>query len=547
MRLSEEILRIKEIMGSVISEASKIDILVNKLGLTQDNAEKIERICGKLSIIMVNKIRNHISDIIENNGEKDITNERISELLNDSLNRGHFFSTLTSIMDYIRVGLNGDMSTLKDFNFNGMYTKSVEWHNSLEVGQGKINYVEEYPIILDFREGGGDGFYWVNLQTNYSEEECERMGHCGRTGYGNTLYSLREYKTLPGGKYTLNESHLTASIGDDGTLYQLKGPKNSKPKEEYHNLILPLFYVLGGEGEEYDYLIRGFGSEYASQLDFKISDLGENTIKSLYSDRPELFESPRLMRKLINMGIIEKPNINYVVKFDIEPSDVDDFIDGNYVVSQRGVTNTKSDGTTYRTTIKYYMFESILEGDLWEFINDDWGDDWKSGLEYYVDSKNENEIEEIIRIIAFEKNPKIIEEDFNELSLEEKIEEYDDDWEIRGRISNSLSDARTSAYINYCYNLLKDCLEELGEVLKMDDSGVTLVVDTEKYFDINTLSDERYDDLIHDCGGEDIPCMFKEMLGEEIEKPTFSISDYYEPDVDDGGFNEILSDRLSEI
>ena len=81
----------------------------------------------------------------------------------------------------------------------------------------------------------------------------------------------------------------------------------------------------------------------------------------------------------------------------------------------------------------------------------------------------------------------------------------------------------------------------------MDDSGVTLVVDTEKYFDINTLSDERYDDLIHDCGGEDIPCMFKEMLGEEIEKPTFSISDYYEPDVDDGGFNEILSDRLSEI
>lgn len=543
MRLSEEILRIKEIMGSVISEESKIDMLVSKLGLTQDNAEKIERICGKLSFILVNKLRNYISDSWRSNGEKDITNEGISELLNDSLNRNHFFSILTSIMDYIRVGLNGDMSTLKDLNFNGMYTRSLIWHDSLEVGQGKINYVEEYPIILDFREGSGDGFYWVDLQTNYSEEECERMGHCGRTGSGNNLYSLREYKTLPGGKYTLNKSHLTASIGN-GTLYQLKGPKNSKPKEEFHEYILPLFYV---EDEDGDYLIRDFGSEYASQSDFKISDLGEKTIKSLYSDRPELFESPRLMRKLINMGIIEKPNINYVVKFDIDPSDVDDFVDGDYVIRQKNVSNPRSDGSTFKRTIKYYMFESILSGNLWEYINDDWGYDWESGLEYYVDSKNEKDIDEIIRRIAFENDPEIIEEDFDELSLEEKIKEYDDDWGIKGAISGSLSDARTSAYIDYCDNLLKDCLGELGEVLKMDDSGVTLVVDTEKHFDINTLSDERYDDLIHDCGGEDIPCMFKEMLGEEIDKPNFSISDYYEPDPFAGGFNEILSDRLSEI
>ena len=73
-------------------------------------------------------------------------------------------------------------------------------------------------------------------------------------------------------KYKLNKSHLTAAIGDDGILYQLKGPKNSKPKDEFHKYIEPIFYVLGGSGEEEDYLIQGFGSEYNSEDDFKLSD-----------------------------------------------------------------------------------------------------------------------------------------------------------------------------------------------------------------------------------------------------------------------------------
>jgi hypothetical protein len=115
------------------------------------------------------------------------------------------------------------------------------------------------------------------------------MGHCGRTGRGNNLFSLRETIKLPGGKYTLNRSHLTASISDEGILYQLKGPKNSKPKAEFHEYIVPLFFMLGGGGEEHDYYINGFGSEYASNLDFKLSDLPEESIKVLYRDRPELF------------------------------------------------------------------------------------------------------------------------------------------------------------------------------------------------------------------------------------------------------------------
>ena len=106
-----------------------------------------------------------------------------------------------------------------------------------------MDYEEKHPIILDFRNQNGIGYYWVDLETYNSPEECERMGHCGRSSKGRLL-SLRSYRLYPGTDIKLNKSHLTAAIGDDGIMYQLKGPKNSKPKEEYHPYILPLFDMM---------------------------------------------------------------------------------------------------------------------------------------------------------------------------------------------------------------------------------------------------------------------------------------------------------------
>jgi hypothetical protein len=126
---------------------------------------------------------------------------------------------ITEIMDWVRVGLDGNLGEFKNLNLKELSLQAKKWHDSLEMGQAKINYEEKNPIIMDFRNKKGEGFYWVNLQTNNSPEECERMGHCGRTGSNNVLYSLREVKKLPNGKYTINKSHLTASIGKDGTFF----------------------------------------------------------------------------------------------------------------------------------------------------------------------------------------------------------------------------------------------------------------------------------------------------------------------------------------
>jgi hypothetical protein len=441
-------------------------------------------------------------------------------------------------MDWIRVGLDGNVKPFKNLQLDELAKKSKEWHDSLGLGEGDINYVEKNEIIKDFRDENGNGFYWADLNTKDSKEESERMGHCGRSSYGY-IYSLRETKPI-NNKYTINRSHLTTAIGTDGIMYQLKGPKNSKPKEEYHQYILPLFYVLGGEGEEDDYLVQGFGTEYASQQDFKLSDLPEDVIRDLYENRPELFEGRAMMRKLADMGIIDAPNYDYNITLKLDPDDVGTYVDGDYVYRRYKKKVTTPAGNEYDKTIEVTMFELILAGETYEFWDQD-GSDWSSALNYYVDDKNQTEIRTMLRALA-EREEEFIEEDFNEKNLEELIEEYDDNYDIRHAIGNAQSNAEADEYGNYLYRLLKDGLEEYGTVEQMNDEGVILKVDVSKY--ISEVGEVEFDEFLEKCD-DDIRCAFNEMVLEDyIEKPKWNPDDRWYPDVNEGYFNEILSDYL---
>jgi hypothetical protein len=414
--------------------------------------------------------------------------------------------------------------------------KSKEWHDSLDIGTGDINYVENNPIVLDFRDENGDGFYWADLQTGNSTEECDRMGHCGRSSFG-TLYSLREVKTL-NPKYRINKSHVTASIGEYGILYQMKGVKNSKPKDEYHQYILPLFYVLGGGGEEEDYLIQGFGTEYASERDFKLSDLGNDVIIDLYKNRPELFDTRSLQRKLVELGLIEEPDIDYNIKLEISPEDVGDYVDGDYVISRRKVKKRTPAGSEYETTIETKLFETILSGDSWELWES--GDiDWKQIVEYNLNEKNGEKIREIIRESEGD------EKDLDDRSIEELIEDFDHNWEIRSALTNAYSNMEADSYVNYLYDTLRDCLVEYGSIEKMDDTGVILNIDVAPF--IRYIDEDVLDDRLEHCN-DDYRCLFIELVGDEyIEKPKFRTNDYWYPDVDYNNFNEVASEYLNDV
>ena len=184
-------MKLINVAKTLILEASAKDVLVNKLKLSDEAADFFVERCGKLAVIMVNKIIKSEKETLDTLDMNDVFTS--AESLNKTYRR--YYTKLASIMDWIRVGLNGNLGEHKNDNFETLFNESVKWHNELGVGDGEYNYNEENDIILDFRDSDGMGFYWVDLGTSRCTEEQKRMGHCASTR-GDTLYSLRETKRI---------------------------------------------------------------------------------------------------------------------------------------------------------------------------------------------------------------------------------------------------------------------------------------------------------------------------------------------------------------
>ena len=540
MSLNEEIKKIRQIISSsiLIIESSKVKILTDKIGFTEDFAKDLYHICGTFSVILGNKIIDWATIALKKPDSSPPEKLTVVKYLNDVGLTRPWKENLQEIIDFVRVGLNGNFSSLKNDSIDEMRKKAKKWHDSLGGGTAKINYVETHPILLDFRDKNGLGFYWANLETNDSREECERMGHCGRTASGNIIYSLREVIKIPGSKYSINKSHLSASISKGGTLFQLKGPTNSKPKDVYQKFITPLFYALNDTEDENDFLIQDFGTEYASDRDFKLQDLPNDTLIDLYKNRPELFESRRLQRLLNKLGVIDTPKINFNIKIEIDPSRIDEYVTGGWIVSR---PRKNKEGKTVGRTVD--IFETILSGDIWD-IYDGYNDNnrWSDILDYYIDNNNEKLIWEKVKILSEKNDIEIT----NDMNLEDSIKLVDDNWDIRNVLTSSSSDAERDSFYNHLYKTLKDALSEYGEITKMDDTGVDIEVNVEPF--LNSIGNNEWEDDVLERCNDDMSCVFAELVYDgTIDKPKFDIDDRWTPDIDDNYFNSMVKDRLSEF
>lgn len=179
------------------------------------------------------------------------------------------------ILDWLRSPRIADRINVKILNFKTAYEKSRIWHESLETGVNS-NYKEENEIIIDYRVNGV-GFYWANLNTSTSEEEKQRMGHCGNDS-GKVLFSLRSIDEIGDGR-----SYVTISYDlTKRTLGQMKGPKNRKPKEIFHKYIVDI--TVNDK-----YPISGFEKNiYAYETNFQLSDLTEEQLNYIFSKNKEV-------------------------------------------------------------------------------------------------------------------------------------------------------------------------------------------------------------------------------------------------------------------
>lgn len=511
----------KNLLSELLVEANKRDVLITKLGLSEKNADVISKICGPFSVFIANKIIDIVQKQIIKDKNRDFTRQETVEYLNGGYTIQTSKTQLTKIMDWVRTGLNGNVKPYQNFTYDQLVQAAKKWHDELGVGNGEINYVEEDEILLDYRDEG-IGFYWVNLNTNTSDEECDRMGHCGRTSSDNTIYSFREVKRF-NEKYIINKSHLTAAIGNrDGIVYQMKGPKNSKPQEKFYPYIIDLLLK--------DEHIKGFGSEYNSNDDFSFGDLPEDKIKEIYSQKPILFDNRKGKRILQKIGVLSNRSTeNMVFDLQIEPAYISRYVDGDWDVRKYKDANGRQRSVG--------MFETLLSGDYWDLFEGNSGD-WETAM-YYIDDENTKIIWDLIGSIT---NPDEIEG----MSLNEVINEFDKNYEIRNSLGKAISSAESDSYYVYYKKALQSALEDYGEVTQLNDEGVTIRINLQTVIDNHGVNEDDLDDYFDRCDDK-YECVFDELMGDYYDKPNFRIDDRYTPDVNENYFNEILNDYLGDV
>jgi hypothetical protein len=457
-------------------ESSKIKLLVKeaasktkalkKIGFSDQVSEEIDDICKGFSMWMAYRLMSHVTT-----PEYGPTNnEEAIAFLNDNFRR--FKRDTSYIMDWVKVGLNGEYVPYKNTPFNELLNLAEEWHDSLEVGEGSINYKENNPIILDFRGTDGIGYYWVDLKTNRSDEECERMGHCGTTSGRNTLYSLRRFIPIGRG-FTLNKSLLTAAITPEGKIAQMKGPKNSKPPQEYHQYIIPLLNLkmVDEEGNESS-SITGFRPEYGGS-DFMLKDITNEQLVELMRTNPSLFDSPA--GKILAAIRLNEPGRATDV--------VGEFIPSKYILKEI----ISSPG---RDSLSIDRIVDIIE-DPFELF--EWYESSNEDVKYSLDEINEDNKSKIIHSYKAQTGDTEISLDNFETRLIDNFEEFLDT-DIPMEIRMAINGAMEEKYYDVITDKTLDVLKAFGEP-RIYDGNLFLKINI--YDIIRSISSDEQDTALN--------------------------------------------------
>lgn len=192
---------------------------------------------------------------------------------------------------------SGDLGNIEDFlsdanttlamldvrDFEHLIEKANDYHDSLfaddiDTSENRIDETDKTDKFITYPSN----WYWINLNTDFSEDEKNHMGHCGRDT-GKILFSLRDEN---------KQSHITASYSPaEKAVFQIKGRNNSKPKQIYHKYIVDMIL---NEKHPIDFMKTGW---YKPELDFSLTDLPEAEMKEIYQKKPSLEMTDKMFEK----------------------------------------------------------------------------------------------------------------------------------------------------------------------------------------------------------------------------------------------------------
>ena len=174
------------------------------------------------------------------------------------------------IKEYLKKNVNTS-TTLADVvaNLNKIEKVIVAEREASQTASTPIEILPGDTPVLSL---GAQGDWW-HLPVNTHHPESQAMGHCGTCNIrSNNLLSLRDKVPRP---------HLTFEWDPSSyELYQMKGPKNSKPAKSYHHAILALLLsdiVTGLENKS-----------YMPATDFSIFDMSPDKVQMVVEQKPKL-------------------------------------------------------------------------------------------------------------------------------------------------------------------------------------------------------------------------------------------------------------------
>ena len=256
---------------NLLLEADRRSIIVNKMGFSQEWADEFHNLSDKYSIWIANSFLQRYKKT-----NKSITIKKINEIFPDDSKVWNLPGGVKNSYQYILDWLKSpkrELIDLKTLTYDDALLESEEWHKNLKRKSAE-NYQEKNEIIIDYRNNKGIGYYWANLGTSYSEEECNRMGHCGR-GRGQ-LFSLRSINDFGEG-----QSYLTADY-KNGVIRDFKASGKEHPSRKYYKYIIDLLI-------QKKYPVNELSKEgYRYETNFKLSDLDSDQLKYVFDHNESL-------------------------------------------------------------------------------------------------------------------------------------------------------------------------------------------------------------------------------------------------------------------
>lgn len=378
----------------------KFLILTNKVGLNDKTATDFIELFGNRCIIMANIFF------------EDYSKEEIKKYYLTANDK----NMLTGIRDFINVEHNGDISAFKTYSFNELLSEAEEWHKNLKQ-KDDYNYDENNEIVIDYRNGQRNGYYWARLSdSNSCAEEAKRMGHCGSSI--GVLYSLRLVTTEVdkyGKNIEVSKSVVTASINEEtGEVYQCKGRFNQKPDEKYRDMIFDFYkkYATGYVGEyenEEDFSLKDFSAEQIDELIKEDHPLSNNIYVKLYAREHGLikptnnnrFESvyfdevysllnyikcPREMindlKHIYSVDDVVEDYISYT--YEAVDNIIYDYIKSNSNFRQELIDNNLISDSSY-VDITDYNFQESLQSAIYDIVAMEIIDKLKRNINFYLD------------------------------------------------------------------------------------------------------------------------------------------------------------------